>query len=80
MDINDLRDLLSKEVLVITFRKKDNSLRTMICTTRSEFLPGATDDYVNNSQISDTIVTVWDVENDGWRSFRFDSLNSIESK
>jgi len=76
MDITELRKLLSTDVATVVFSKKDGSKRTMICTTLSEYLPEAPS---VPSVVSPTVVTVWDLEQNGWRSFRFDSVKSIET-
>jgi len=76
MDITELRKLLSTDVATVVFSKKDGSKRTMICTTLSEYLPEAPS---VPSAVSPTVVTVWDLEQNGWRSFRFDSVKSIET-
>ena len=81
MDIVELRKLLTTDIVTVTFTKKDGSKREMICTTVQDYLP-----KIDNpcSEIVLTpretgIVTVWDLEQNGWRSFRFDSVKSIET-
>lgn len=75
MNITELRELLTKELVTVTFTKKDGSNRIMRCTTMSEYAPEPS----KTSVLSPTVVTVWDIEQDGWRSFRFDSIKSIET-
>lgn len=77
MNIDELRKLLQTDIVTVTFTKKDGSLREMICTTISDYLPEISG---NNASIpSDTLVTVWDLEQAAWRSFKFDSIKSIET-
>jgi hypothetical protein len=76
MNISELRELLRTDVATVVFSKKDGTKRTMICTTSSEYLPEAPS---VPSVVSPTVVTVWDLEQSGWRSFRFDSVKSIET-
>jgi len=79
MNIFELRTLLTTDVATIVFSKKDGSTRTMICTTMAEYLP---EFEVSNEPLKSNespIVTVWDLEQNGWRSFRFDSVKSIET-
>jgi hypothetical protein len=77
MDIEQLRTRLAKEVATVTFTKKNGDKRVMICTTKQDLLPGEPSKFVG--PVSDSVVTVWDLESDGWRSFRFDSISSIET-
>lgn len=77
MNIEGLRDLLTKDIVMVTFTKKDGSTREMVCTTISDYLPEITE---ARKEPSPELVTVWDVENNGWRSFKFDSVQSIETE
>lgn len=74
MNINELRTLLNTDCATVVFKKKDGSIRELFCTTMPEVL-GVMEQ--STSKPSDTIVTVWDLENDGWRSFKFDQLISL---
>lgn len=76
MDIQQLRTRLSKEVATVTFTKKNGEKRVMICTTKQDLLPGEPSKFAG--PVSDSILTVWDIESDGWRSFRFDTISSVE--
>jgi hypothetical protein len=78
MDINELRKLLSTDVVTVVFTKKDGSNREMICTTIPDYLPESTSSNISTAP-SDSVVTVWDLEQNGWRSFRFDSVKSIDT-
>ena len=71
-----LRDRLKEEVLVVTFTKKDGSERRMVCTLQQDFLPEATG---TSSGGYEGITAVYDVEADGWRSFRDDSVIKVET-
>lgn len=77
MTIDTLRELLKTDIVTVTFTKKDGSKREMICTTISDYLPEISGN--NASMPSDNLVTVWDLEQGGWRSFKFDSIKSIET-
>lgn len=76
MDIEQLRDILRHDITTVVFTKKDGSKREMTCTTIPDYLPGPS---TNTSVVSPDVVTVWDLENRGWRSFRFDSIISVET-
>ena len=77
MDIEQLRGLLSTNVATVTFTKKNGEKRVMVCTTMQDYLPGEPSKFAG--PVSDSVVTVWDVESDGWRSFRFDSICDIQT-
>jgi hypothetical protein len=77
MNIDELRELLKTDIVTVSFIKKDGSKREMICTTISDYLPEISGN--NASMPSDNLVTVWDLEQGGWRSFKFDSITSIET-
>lgn len=78
MNIEELRKLLTTDVATVTFTKKDGSKREMICTTLPEYLPGQ-EASVTDYKLDPDIVTVWDLENDAWRSFKFSTVKSIET-
>jgi hypothetical protein len=75
VNIQELRAMLTKDIVSVSFTKKDGSTREMLCTTMREYLPVG--DSSSTSVVSDSVVTVWDLEQQGWRSFRFDSIKSI---
>lgn len=77
MNISELRNIINNDVVTVVFTKKDGSTREMLCTTMPSILGLPGDAYVQTQTPSDTIVTVWDLENEGWRSFKFDQLISL---
>lgn len=76
MNISELRELLRINIVTVTFTKKDGSTREMLCTTMPEYIPPVS----GNSAPSEALVTVWDLENAGWRSFKFDSIQSVNTE
>ncbi len=74
--MDELRKQLREGTLEVHFKKKDGSIRRMICTTHPDVLG----DYTPSTSapvFQNEIVTVWDLEADAWRSFRFDSIVSV---
>ena len=71
-----LRDTLKENVVLVTFTKKDGTVRTMRCTLKADLLPAQTDveEQVQKKAPSLESVAVWDLEKAAWRSFRFDSI------
>jgi hypothetical protein len=74
MDISTLRDILTKDIITVTFLKKDGSVREMLCTLMSAHLPEM--QGPSTSKPTPGLLTVWDLEN-GWRSIKFDSIQQI---
>jgi hypothetical protein len=56
--------------------KKDGTQRTMLCTLMPGSLPAQTDleEAVQKKTPNPDVLAVWDLENKGWRSFRYDSV------
>lgn len=74
-----LRHLLKDEIVTLTFTKKDGSERIMKCTLNEQYVPKIEEGVVATSRKkSDEAQAVFDIEADGWRSFRWDSIEKIE--
>jgi len=75
---------LRSEAVKVVFTKKDETIRTMICTLNpslipAEHAPKGTDANAATEDVEDpTYIRVFDIENAGWRSFIFDSVLSFE--
>jgi len=85
-DVNDqIRDKyleqLRESTCLVTFTKKDGTDRVMKCTLVSEQIPQemvpTTDG--NITKVNKSVVKAFDVENQGWRSFRVDSVKEFTS-
>ena len=78
----DLKNLLEQNVLTVDFTKLDGDRRVMTCTLREDMKPRATKtDAMSQKavrEVSDAVVSVWDVNAQGWRSFRYDRINSVD--
>ena len=78
----DLKLQLEQNVLVVDFTKLNGDKRVMTCTLREDIKPSATKkDPMSQKKIrevSDAVVSVWDVNAKGWRSFRYDRVNSVD--
>ena len=73
-----LRTLLHEREVGITFIKKDGSERLMWCTLSESKIPSEFVPKGSEKTKSDEVLPVFDIENDGWRSFRWDSIKKIE--
>jgi hypothetical protein len=78
----DLKNLLEQNVLVVDFTKLDGDKRVMTCTLREDIKPAATKaDPLSQKkvrEVSDAVVSVWDVNAKGWRSFRYERINAVD--
>jgi hypothetical protein len=70
-----LAGILEQSVVEVTFTKKDGTERVMNCTLLEDYLPETTG--VGRSAGSDALA-VFDVDADGWRSFRWDSVKAVK--
>jgi hypothetical protein len=74
----DIKTALQHSVGEITFTKTDGSERILKCTLQSKDLPVVEVVEGKNSKPEnpDTLA-VWDLENNGWRSFKIASIISV---
>lgn len=64
----------------VMFRKADDSVREMICTTNSALIGDRdTPVPVTNGFMKEGVIRVFDLEAKAWRSFRVDRVMSFES-
>jgi len=71
-----LRELLRERVVGVVFTKKDGTERVMQATLSEELIPKV-EKSVTTRKKSDEALAVWDTEAEGWRSFRWDSVKTI---
>lgn len=78
----DLKNLLKQNVVKVDFLKLNGDRRVMTCTLREDMKPRATkDDTMSQTavrEISDLVISVWDVNAKGWRSFRYDRVSNVD--
>jgi len=70
-----LTNLLNEYVIEVTFTKKDGTERVMNCTLLEDYLPETTG---AGRAASLDAVSVYDVDKDDWRSFRWDSIKAVK--
>lgn len=73
-----LVETLRNKAVTVTFTKVDGSERRMQCTLMPKFLP---EEYRDRGEVlteASNTISVWDLQADGWRSFRVDSVTSVE--
>ena len=77
----EIKDTLHNNKLVlINFTKVDGTARVLRGTLDTAFIPEDLMPKGNKKlNLSEDAVRVYDIENGGWRSFRVDSVTSIET-
>jgi hypothetical protein len=82
MEKSNVIGLLKTETVDIEFLKKDGTLRLMTCTLREDKLPAQIDleEHTQKKEQNPDILAVFDVINQGWRSFRWDSLQKVNGE
>ncbi|MBT7523773.1 MAG: DUF2693 domain-containing protein [Gammaproteobacteria bacterium] len=67
---------LKNNLVKVVFTKVNGDERTMNCTLHDSVLPEPNITETKKKVNPDTI-SVWDVDNGGWRSFRLDSIKEF---
>ena len=70
---------LKMQTVNIEFTKKDGTRRKMNCTLMPEMLPDQIDieEHAQSKAYNPDILAVFDIDKGDWRSFRWDSLLSV---
>jgi hypothetical protein len=75
-----LKGLLNERVVSVVFTKTDGTERKMNATLQEGVLPEVQKDFGSDAPVrakSKDALAVWDVDAQGWRSFRWDSIKSV---
>lgn len=62
----------------MTFTKSDGTEREMKCTLKEEFIQQYEKKTERVRKENEDVLSVWDLDNNGWRSFRVDSIKNID--
>jgi len=68
---------LYEGVVTVKFTKKDGTERDMKCTLQESYISPYEKKTDREKVVNENNRSVWDVESQGWRSFRVDSVISI---
>jgi len=74
---SELQTQLQTEVLEITFTKVNGDKRVMNCTLMEGILPSNTTENKTDKKVNEDILSVWDVDANGWRSFRMNAVTQV---
>ena len=72
-----IREAARAGVINVQFTKKDGSLREMRCSLQEQYLPSLMGETTTKD--NPDVLAVWDIEVEGWRSFRIDSVLIMET-
>ena len=72
-----LSDALKTSNVFITFEKKDGSERKMLATLKSGVIPAYEKKTDREKKVNESVLSVFDLEKEEWRSFRLDSIREI---
>ena len=73
-----LATMLTESVQTITFNKVNGDQRVMNCTLMSKYLPApATTEP--SKKVNEEVLSVWDVDAQGYRSFRMNNITNVET-
>lgn len=73
--IGDLKFVLHRGVVEVRFRKVNGDERVMNCTLNTDIVPKY--EGTTTRKKNDNVLCVWDVDANGWRSFRLDSVSQF---
>ena len=74
MEKTDLIEKLYNNIVTVEFTKVNGDYRKMNCTLQSNYLPETTNHDVVNNLNDKPNLSVWDIDANGWRSFKWDNL------
>jgi hypothetical protein len=79
MNRKEMKDALQNEICVVEFVKVNGDSRTMVCTLKESLLPENVSIVVPPKQENEDVIATWDIQAEGWRSFRIDSVKSFRN-
>jgi hypothetical protein len=77
----DLLKILTENICVVDFVKVNGETRSMPCTLRSDIVPPQViKEGKEPKKTNDSVMNVWCVDKNEWRSFKLENLISLEIK
>ena len=76
IDRENVLKALHEGTVEVHFTKANGDKRVMQCTLQEDKLPPQIDieETIQKKKPNPDVLAVWDVEKEGWRSFRWDSV------
>jgi hypothetical protein len=78
-DKDEIMLSLRESKCIVTFEKVNGELRKMLCTLKSEYIPTEINenDTKRTKVENPDVLPVYDLESNGWRSFRWNSVKEF---
>lgn len=75
----NLKEILKDNVVVVDFNKLNGDRRVMSCTLDETVIPAIEKSKRDSTTLKKTQenISVWDINANGWRSFRYDRVNQV---
>lgn len=74
-----LKSHLTVGPTTVVFTKKDGTERRMLCTLNESLVPVVESaEPKREKKVNDDVMAVYDLEAKSWRSFRWESIKSVE--
>ncbi len=73
-----LKSHLKMGPVKVTFTKKDGSVREMNCTLQEGVVVPHENKTDRTKVENDEVLAVWDIDKNAWRSFRLDTVKSVQ--
>ena len=79
MERSELIEMMKSSEVDVTFTKVDGTIRNMVATLSEDVIPQqmSTSDSTRYAKNANNVCAVWDVVNNGWRSFRWDTIIEV---
>lgn len=77
LQMTDLSQLLHNNIVCVKFKKVNGEERTLKCTLLEKYIPQSNSSS-KTKKTNDNVYSVWSVDDNGWRSFRKDSIISYD--
>ena len=79
---SEMIEQLSTSTCRVVFKKVNGDERDMQCTLREDIIPAATKDEPITQKkvrnINEEVLPVYDINAEGWRSFRVENVDSFD--
>lgn len=78
--VDQMKATLRESICKVVFTKVNGEERTMICTLNESNIPAQADNGQNSRTKTENpdVQPVYDIQVQGWRSFRWDSIKTFE--
>ena len=82
MNKEDAMKMLREDVVTVEFEKVNGEMREMNATLREDQMPEIVREIEEKAprKKSEEALSVWDVDKQAWRSFRWDNLKKVNGQ